>query len=244
MMANEQEFAMSPQDESARDTPHQSANETPLHAPQPVSETPIGHTADFVSMRSKPKDLKQRYPDLAAGGTPPSSDQHSFRTASGASALSSYEQSTPRMMTPTSALGSSTGSPPRAKRSVPAAIQTQRTGPTDKRVSRIVSSSSANSPTTSTHSSSGSIMDRPRPKPKPEMSTTVLMKHPRIVVTLLPYLNINSFLNLIGSDNEIRKYMTGEQVGRWVMREWGVTIDRERGRSWPGLTVWEGFREY
>lgn len=86
-------------------------------------------------------------------------------------------------------------------------------------------------------------MDRPRPKVIPEVSTTALMKHPRIVVSLLPFININSFLNLLGSDEEIRKFITGEMVGRWVMREWGVAIDRERGRSWPGLTVWEGFLE-
>jgi hypothetical protein len=89
-------------------------------------------------------------------------------------------------------------------------------------------------------------MDRPRPKlqHKIEKSMTSLLMHPRITMALLPFLNINSFLNLLGSDDELRKYISGEMVGRWVMREWGITIERERGRSWPGLTVWEGFREF
>lgn len=89
-------------------------------------------------------------------------------------------------------------------------------------------------------------MDRPRPKllHMVEKSMTSLLMHPRIAMSLLPFLNINSFLNLLGSDDELRKYISGEMVGRWVMREWGITVERERGRSWPGLTVWEGFREY
>ncbi|BEJ07260.1 hypothetical protein CcaverHIS641_0405290 [Cutaneotrichosporon cavernicola] len=90
-----------------------------------------------------------------------------------------------------------------------------------------------------------SVMDRGRPKllHKVERSMTSLLVHPRITMSLLPFLNINSFLNLLGSDDELRKYISGEMVGRWVMREWGITIERERGRSWPGLTVWEGFLE-
>lgn len=109
----------------------------------------------------------------------------------------------------------------------------------------------SNSPTASAQSSpstarASSVMDRPRPqaKHKSEKTITYLFTHPRITMALLPFLNINSFLNLLGSDDELRKYISGEMVGRWVMREWGITIERERGRSWPGLTVWEGFREY
>lgn len=86
-------------------------------------------------------------------------------------------------------------------------------------------------------------MNRPRPKPRNDKTFSFLLTHPRIVNSLLPFLNINSFLNVLGSDEELRKYISGEMVGRWVMREWGISVDRERGRSWPGLTVWEGFRE-
>lgn len=89
-----------------------------------------------------------------------------------------------------------------------------------------------------------SVMSRSRPTKKNEKSLTFLLSHPRVVISLLPFLNINQFLNLLASDNDLRKYISGEMVGRWVMREWGVTIEKERGRSWPGLTVWEGFREY
>lgn len=88
-----------------------------------------------------------------------------------------------------------------------------------------------------------SIMSRHRPARRNDKSLTYLLTHPRVVVSLLPYLSINQFLNLLLSDQDLRKYITGEMVGRWVMREWGVTVERERGRSWPGLTVWEGFRE-
>lgn len=88
-----------------------------------------------------------------------------------------------------------------------------------------------------------SVLHRPRPKKKDIKTLTFLLSHPRISVSLLPFLNINTFLNLLGSDEMLRRYVSGEMVGRWVMSEWGVTVERERGRSWPGLTVWEGFRE-
>ena len=70
------------------------------------------------------------------------------------------------------------------------------------------------------------------------------LAHPAIQVALLPYLTINSFLSLTGASDLVRKRLSGEMVGRWIMKEWGLTVPKERGRSWPNLTVWEGFREY
>jgi hypothetical protein len=77
-------------------------------------------------------------------------------------------------------------------------------------------------------------------------STTLplLLSHPNIQGSLLSSLTINSFLSLTGTSESIRRCFTGESVGRWVMREWGIEVDRERGRSWPNLTVWEGFCEW
>lgn len=71
-----------------------------------------------------------------------------------------------------------------------------------------------------------------------------LVSHPRIASALLPYLSINSFLSLMGYSDNVRRQFTGEMVGKWVMKEWGVMVDKERGRTWPGLTVWEGFCEW
>lgn len=71
----------------------------------------------------------------------------------------------------------------------------------------------------------------------------MLIAQPQIQATLLSYLSINSFLSLTGASDGVRKRITGEIVGRWIMREWGIQVDREKGRSWPNLTVWEGFRE-
>lgn len=120
---------------------------------------------------------------------------------------------------------------------------------------------SASGPSTSTQSSTSSqnstesskekdraknrqsIMSRHRPARRNDKSLTYLLSHPRVVISLLPFLNINQFLNLLASDNDLRKYISGEMVGRWVMREWGVTLEKDRNRSWPGLTVWEGFRK-
>jgi len=75
----------------------------------------------------------------------------------------------------------------------------------------------------------------------PTFST--IIAQPQIQATLLSYLSINSFLSLTGASDRVRKRITGEIVGRWIMREWGIQVDREKGRSWPNLTVWEGFRE-
>lgn len=70
-----------------------------------------------------------------------------------------------------------------------------------------------------------------------------VITQPRVQAALLPFLSINSFLSLMGSSHILRKEFTGETVGRWVVGEWGISIERERGRSWPNLTVWEGFCE-
>ena len=70
-----------------------------------------------------------------------------------------------------------------------------------------------------------------------------VIAHPDVQSALLPYLTINSFLSLTGCSELIRKQLSGELVGRWILKEWGLQVDREKGRSWPNLTVWEGFRE-
>jgi len=78
---------------------------------------------------------------------------------------------------------------------------------------------------------------------RPPRTLSALLTHPQIQASVLSGLTINSFLSLTGSSESIRRCFTGELVGRWIMREWGVQVDRERGRSWPNLTVWEGFRK-
>ncbi|WVQ95317.1 hypothetical protein IAU59_002412 [Kwoniella sp. CBS 9459] len=89
------------------------------------------------------------------------------------------------------------------------------------------------------------VMERRHPtgylKNRSRASLTYILSYTRIQATLLPYLSINSFLSLTGASDVIRKRFTGETVGRWVMKEWGIQVDREKGRSWPNLTVWEGF---
>lgn len=75
-------------------------------------------------------------------------------------------------------------------------------------------------------------------------SLAAALAQPKIAAALLPFLSINSFLALNASSDELRKGFGGEMVGRWVLKEWGVNIGKERGRSWPGLGVWEGFCEF
>ncbi|OCF35860.1 hypothetical protein I316_02353 [Kwoniella heveanensis BCC8398] len=91
------------------------------------------------------------------------------------------------------------------------------------------------------------VMERRHPtrylRNRSRASLTYILSYTRIQATLLPYLSINSFLSLTGASDVIRKRFTGETVGRWVMKEWGIQVDREKGRSWPNLTVWEGFLE-
>lgn len=70
-----------------------------------------------------------------------------------------------------------------------------------------------------------------------------LLSYPMIQSALLSHLNINTFLALMGSSERLRKQFTGEAVGKWVLSEWGMRLGKERGRSWPNLTVWEGFLE-
>ncbi|WVF67733.1 hypothetical protein IAT40_002492 [Kwoniella sp. CBS 6097] len=89
------------------------------------------------------------------------------------------------------------------------------------------------------------VMERRHPtrylRNRSRASLTYILSYTRIQATLLPYLSINSFLSLTGASDVIRKRFTGETVGRWVLKEWGIQVDREKGRSWPNLTVWEGF---
>ncbi|WVQ63611.1 uncharacterized protein L199_001764 [Kwoniella botswanensis] len=78
---------------------------------------------------------------------------------------------------------------------------------------------------------------------RPRATLTFLLLHAPIQAALLAHMSINSFLSLTGASDLIRKRFTGEAIGRWVLGEWGVQVDREKGRSWPNLTVWEGFLE-
>lgn len=82
--------------------------------------------------------------------------------------------------------------------------------------------------------------------PRPKATITFILAYPSIQAALLPYLPINSFLSLTGSSEQVRRRFTGEMVGRWVMREWGMAVAKEKGGEggkggWPNLTVWEGF---
>ena len=72
-------------------------------------------------------------------------------------------------------------------------------------------------------------------------SLVVVLSNSSIQIALLSFLSINSFLSLTGASNVVRRQFSGETVARWVMGEWGIHFDRERGRTWPNLTVWEGF---
>jgi hypothetical protein len=83
-----------------------------------------------------------------------------------------------------------------------------------------------------------------RQRQRGESPLLYALSHTSFQAALLPFLSINSFLSLTGSSDVVRKLFSGEIVGRWVCGEWGVQVDRERGRSWPNLTVWEGAREY
>lgn len=89
----------------------------------------------------------------------------------------------------------------------------------------------------------GASKARPRPS-RAKPSLALILSRPKIQAALLPWLPINSFLSLSGSSTLIRKQLSGELVGRWVMNEWGLSVERERGRSWPNITVWEGFRKF
>ena len=83
-----------------------------------------------------------------------------------------------------------------------------------------------------------------RRAPGQRVSFMFVLQQTSIQAALLPFLPINSFLSLTGSSNRIRKLFTGETVGRWILKAWGFHLDAERGRSWPNLTVWEGFRAF
>jgi hypothetical protein len=78
---------------------------------------------------------------------------------------------------------------------------------------------------------------------RPSVKITDVITHQRIQQVLLPHLSIASFLALLGAlDKRWRRSVSGEMVGRWVVREWGLTLGH--GVAWPGLGVWEGFREF
>ena len=85
----------------------------------------------------------------------------------------------------------------------------------------------------------GAELHRPRGK----VPIHYLISHPAIQSSLLSAISINAFLSLTGSSEIVRHQFTGESVGRWVLREWGVQTPRHSGIRWPNLTVWEGFCE-
>jgi hypothetical protein len=85
------------------------------------------------------------------------------------------------------------------------------------------------------------MQKRPRPA---RLTFAYIVSIGRIQRNLLPYLGINSFLALLGTSDRVRKAFTGEMVGKWVLREWGIKLEGSKGKSWPNLTVWEGFRAY
>lgn len=80
-------------------------------------------------------------------------------------------------------------------------------------------------------------------RPRGRVPIHYLLSHPAIQSSLLSSIGINAFLSLTGSSETIRHQFTGESVGRWVLREWGVQIPPNLGVRWPNLTVWEGFRK-
>lgn len=65
----------------------------------------------------------------------------------------------------------------------------------------------------------------------------------RIQARILSYCSIESFLSLTGSSSHLRCLISGEVVGRWVLGQWAVRLDKDPHRSWPNLSVWEGFGE-
>jgi hypothetical protein len=233
---------------SAKTVPENPASK--VHAKN-LAEAAESDANTTFSSRSNdlPQTRQNRYGDLATNGPPPialTSDQLPPRSGS-STARDAARRAVSSPLSPNGA------SPLGPNRAVVPQHQKQRSVSAHPRVIDVMSevssetdlSTSVSSPTKSVYStaSTGSIMERPRPKPPRELTLTMLMKHPRVAVSFLPFLNINSFLNVLGSDDQIRNFITGEMVGRWVLNEWGVTVDRERGRSWPGLTVWEGFRK-
>lgn len=77
---------------------------------------------------------------------------------------------------------------------------------------------------------------------RPTVKLTDIIIHQRIQQALLPHLSIASFLALLGAlDKHWRRSISGEIVGKWVVREWGLMLGNDV--AWPGLGVWEGFRE-
>ncbi|WVQ77011.1 hypothetical protein IAR50_006690 [Cryptococcus sp. DSM 104548] len=83
---------------------------------------------------------------------------------------------------------------------------------------------------------------------RPPATLTFILLYSQIQSNLLQYLNINTFLSLTGASEAVRKRFSGEMVGRWIMREWGMSVGKKKGSeggrvAWPNLTVWEGFLE-
>lgn len=110
-----------------------------------------------------------------------------------------------------------------------------------------VSPGSLNPASTLQHTVSALDTLLPRPDAldhKRKAGLRVLLSIPRIQSAILANLSINAFLSLTGVSDSLRSLFSGETVGRWIMEEWGIQVERESGRSWPNLTVWEGFRGY
>lgn len=70
------------------------------------------------------------------------------------------------------------------------------------------------------------------------------MMEDAVQAAMLPHLPISSFLALMTTlDKDTRHAISGELVGRWVTASWGMELGPRDVHQWPGLGVWEGFRE-
>ncbi|KAJ9119252.1 hypothetical protein QFC22_003744 [Naganishia vaughanmartiniae] len=77
---------------------------------------------------------------------------------------------------------------------------------------------------------------------RPCIQLTDVIMHEGVQKALLPCLSIASFLALLSAfDKRWRRCISGEMVGKWIVREWSLNLGPDV--VWPGLGVWEGFRE-
>ena len=80
---------------------------------------------------------------------------------------------------------------------------------------------------------------------RPKYGLEALLAEEGIQAALLPHLPISSFLALMTSlEKGTRRSVSGEVVGRWVTQGWGMSLTQGDVQQWPGLGVWEGFREW
>ena len=79
---------------------------------------------------------------------------------------------------------------------------------------------------------------------RPKYGLEALLAEEGIQTALLPHLPIASFLALMTSlEKGTRQSVSGEVVGRWVTQGWKMNLSQGDVQQWPGLGVWEGFRE-